>query len=446
MAAASSSSRMVSTFFRASTSQKVTEAEARWVLFVAKHNISFLSSEHAAKLFGKMFSDSEIAKSFTCGRTKCAAIVKNALAPSFTMKVIDNMSNPFSIMIDESNDNTDKSCIILVRVLDPEVGDVCTRFVDMPVVNIGTARNLFDALKASLGKFGLDFSKAMAFMSDTTNVMKGARSGVQKLIKSENIFLYDAGCICHLADLTIKAGMKSLPVDIDQLFIDIFYHFKHSSKRKQEFNDIWCSLFTSEPEVILKHCTTRWLSLLRCVGRYISQYDGLKSYFLSCDDRTGKVESIAARLENPLTKPILHFLSFILPHMDRFNRVFQKSNENTTCQLYTEMSRLVKLYAANILTADSIKKVGDDLKKLSFAEGDQLDRENLGIGTDTWTSVAVLEEEHDTKPFFDAVREFYVNTIKKMIKKFLLVTLFFKIWGFLCLKKLHRILPIQLLG
>ena len=104
--------------------------------------------------------------------------------------------------------------------------------------------------------------------------------------------------------------------------------------------------------------------------------------------------------------------------MDRFNRVFQKSNENTTCQLYTEMSRLVKLYAANILTADSIKKVGDDLKKLSFAEGDQLDRENLGIGTDTWTSVAVLEEEHDTKPFFDAVREFYVNTIKKMIKKF----------------------------
>ena len=100
--------------------------------------------------------------------------------------------------------------------------------------------------------------------------------------------------------------------------------------------------------------------------------------------------------------------------MDRFNRVFQKSNENTTCQLYTEMSRLVKLYAANnILTADSIKKVGDDLKKLSFAEGGQLDRENLGIGTDTWTSVAVLEEEHDTKPFFDAVREFYINSIKK---------------------------------
>ena len=49
-----------------------------------------------------------------------------------------------SILIDESNDNTDKSCIILVRVFDQEVGnDVLTRFLDMPIVNIGTARNIF---------------------------------------------------------------------------------------------------------------------------------------------------------------------------------------------------------------------------------------------------------------------------------------------------------------
>ncbi len=43
------------------------------------------------------------------------------------------------------------------------------------------------------------------------------------------------GRICHLADLTITEGMKTLPVDIDQLFIDVFYYFFHSSKRKQEF-------------------------------------------------------------------------------------------------------------------------------------------------------------------------------------------------------------------
>ena len=52
----------------------------------------------------------------------------------------------------------------------------------MPVVNIGTARNLFDALKLSLARKGFDVTNTVAFMSDTMNVMKGARSRVQELI------------------------------------------------------------------------------------------------------------------------------------------------------------------------------------------------------------------------------------------------------------------------
>ena len=220
----------------------------------------------------------------------------------------------------------------------------------MPIVNIGhvhkpcSAANLFAALKLSLSRHGLNFTKAVDFMSDTANVMKGARSGVQKLIKDGNPSLYDVGCICHQADLTVKAGMKSSPVNIDQFFVDVFCHFFHSSNRKQDFNDFWCSLFTSEPETILKHCPTRWLGLLRCVNRYIAQLDGLKSYFLSIDEHNSRVQSVIAILINPLTKPLLHFLSYILPSM-KFSRVFQKSTESTTCQLYTETCRLVRLYA-----------------------------------------------------------------------------------------------------
>ena len=63
-------------------------------------------------------------------------------------------------------------------------------------------------------------------MSDSANVMKGVWSaGVQKLIKNEHPNLHDVGCIGHLADVTIKAGMKTLPLDIDQLF-----RVKHSNK------------------------------------------------------------------------------------------------------------------------------------------------------------------------------------------------------------------------
>ncbi len=216
-------------------------------------------------------------------------------------------------------------------------------------------------LDAELGKYNLDFSKAIAFMSDTTNVMEGARSGVQKLIKREKTHLYDAGCICHLADLCVKAGMAALPVDIDLLFIDIYYYFQHSSKRNQQFFDMWHSFYINEPKVLLKHCQTRWLSLLRCIRRYLDLFDGLLSYFRSCDDQTAKVVSITERLENPLTKPILHFLNHVLPSIDRFNRSFPKSNENTTCELYTDIVRLTKIYAVSFLTEEAVRKAGDNI-------------------------------------------------------------------------------------
>lgn len=122
-------------------------------------------------------------------------------------------------------------------------------------------------------------------------------------------------------------------------------------------------------------------------------FDGLMSYFQSCSEaETSKVINILQRLENHLTKPIL---SFILPSMDKFNRLFQKSTQNTTCQLYTEMSRLARLYASNVLKPESITVVGEDLGKLSFASENQLADENLGLGGSTWAALSAMEDEFE---------------------------------------------------
>ena len=82
------------------------------------------------------------------------------------------------------------------------------------------------------------------------------------------------------------------------------------------------------------------------------------------------------------------------------------------------MTRLVRLYASNLLKPDIIKAAGDNLRTLKLAIRDQLTDENLGLGDGTWTCVAVLETEHDVKPFYTAVRNFYKATIEKMLKKF----------------------------
>ena len=107
-------------------------AETLWSQFVSKHNLSIQTSDHAMKLFPRMFPDSEFAKKFSYGHTKMAAIIKHA---HYLDKTLRDMSTVFSILMDESNNKTDKLCIILVRVLDLNVGDTCTQFLDMPVVN-----------------------------------------------------------------------------------------------------------------------------------------------------------------------------------------------------------------------------------------------------------------------------------------------------------------------
>ena len=77
------------------------EAETRWAAFVAKHNVAFLASDHANKLYPKMFPDSDFAKKFACGRTKTTTIVKEALSPHFLEKTTRNLSkNPYSLMMD----------------------------------------------------------------------------------------------------------------------------------------------------------------------------------------------------------------------------------------------------------------------------------------------------------------------------------------------------------
>ena len=87
-----------------------------------------------------MFPDSETAKTFASGQTKVTTIVKEAHTSHFLEKTTRNVSKKtYSSMIDEANDKTDKSSIILIWIFDSELCHVCTRFPDTLIFNIGTA-------------------------------------------------------------------------------------------------------------------------------------------------------------------------------------------------------------------------------------------------------------------------------------------------------------------
>lgn len=71
----------------------------------------------------------------------------------------------------------------------------------------------------------IPWANVVCFESDNCNVMKGKDKGVVALIRKEQPNVLNLGCICHLTNLCNVAAMKSLPFSVDELLVDIYYHF-----------------------------------------------------------------------------------------------------------------------------------------------------------------------------------------------------------------------------
>lgn len=85
-----------------------THAELLFTSFLVEHNLPLAVADHAKDLFKAMFTDSNIAKKFTCGRTKTSALV-HCLALTTKENILSVVQNkPFALATDGSNDANDK--------------------------------------------------------------------------------------------------------------------------------------------------------------------------------------------------------------------------------------------------------------------------------------------------------------------------------------------------
>ena len=125
--------------------------------------------------------------------------------------------------------------------------------------NIATGETIFNALADVLERRHIPWKNLIGFASDSASVMVGKRNSVLSRVISKQPNVFSMGCVCHLAALCAAAALKRLPVSIDNLLIDIYYHFKNSSKRCEEFSVILQDFDGIAPVRVLKHCSTRLL-------------------------------------------------------------------------------------------------------------------------------------------------------------------------------------------
>ena len=72
----------------------------------------------------------------------------------------------------------------------------------------------------------------VGFESDTTNVMVGKHNSLLSRIKDKQP---SQGCVCHLANLSLLAGVKSLPVHVDDFFVDLFTFLRRAQNGRKIF-------------------------------------------------------------------------------------------------------------------------------------------------------------------------------------------------------------------
>ena len=345
----------------------------------------------------------------------------------------------------------------------------------MPECDVAsTGENIFKLIDSELEKRDISWDNCMSFGADNAMVMQGLKEGTAGYINKKNSAVYVLGCPCHLIHLAAEKAAAQLPVPIEELLVDVFFYLDKSSKRKQglkEFQDL-CGV---EMRKIVKHVSTRWLSLEKCIGRLLQQWPALLQYFESEQSKFGhssKTKSTQSTSKNKAThsrgsdmsthskeKPTHSGSSKVNSGFDLAGYLFRQQNlakssqatkrpaaattqpktaatrPKTCSTAATEANTLLQqdqpcIHVLHRTLTTQLKdllnrfvkpEVINAAAEVQFSQpGNQKSNEALFIVHNTRTFIAdhpELEELQLAK-VYSAVRAFYVKAVEYMVKKF----------------------------
>ena len=201
--------------------------------------------------------------------------------------------------------------------------------------------------------------------------------------------------------------------------MDVFFWFDKSSKRKNLLRE-YCCFCDIEYQNIVKHVSTRWLSLQRAVERVLKQFNSLRSYFLSESCSEARFARLSTTFSNPMTEVYLLFFQSVLHLFDCFNLLLQREDpcihlvyDQCESLLKKLLGRLVS--SAAIDTASSLFDIDHNSEQLSDSD--------IFVGFTTKQKLLSMESNGDCSPiqrkkFYYGVRSFYTSAISYIKQKF----------------------------
>lgn len=207
---------------------------------------------------------------------------------------------------------------------------------------------------------GIDYKQRLVgFGSDGASVMMGSERSVMRLLKNDCPELIVIKCSCHSLALCASYACEKLPSYLEQLMRDIYSYLSCSPKRSKEFAMIQ-SILEVQPLKILHPSATRWLSLESVIKRNNERFAELVMFFSfqANSDNNQTAKRILCHLNDPMTKPLLLFLEYVLPVINRVNRIFQSESPEFP-NMYNEIKSLLVILLSNICDSQYLKKIND---------------------------------------------------------------------------------------
>ena len=408
---------------------QIVKAETLWALKTASENFSFRVSDGVPELFQKMFPDSTTAKHMTMSRTKVSYMISHGLGPYFQQQTVDDIqripNTYYTLHFDETtNAQIKKQMDILVRYYSEVHGEVKVRFLKAVMFGHAFAKTVADEIWRTLQQSGLSSRFLLSLSSDGPNVNKSIKQNINnKLEEHFKRQLVDTGsCQMHVAHNSFRKGIEAYGEAIENLCIDLFYFFKLSASRRENYLAIQQKLDLDEI-VFLRHVESRWLSLLPAVERVKSQLPALLEYFKKLPDTDKKIKSnerykkIMVILTAPEMIVQLCFLKSIKPVFDRFLQMFQTEGPLIHV-LHQAMLGLLKQVMSRYLKQSVVKeKSVNELLKLDSKNVDfQLKDDELDVGNETKKAVNDLKQSGKQRQCFLGIRSFFTTVVAYMQK------------------------------
>ena len=177
---------------------------------------------------------------------------------------------------------------------------------------------------------------------------------------------------------------------------------------------------------VLKHCTTRWLSLERAIKRLLKLWPALHAYFDRESEGSGarpneRIRRVSKLLSSLEAKLYINIVGFALRPLNSFNTAFQV-NATRIGVMKQSILDLLRSYLTNFVKQD-VLLAAKDITTVQYTDPrNQVGNNELGIGMAT--RLLLIENEDEVagteleKSFFNVVRLFYQNTVAKILSKF----------------------------